>query len=320
MPTPTKSAVVGYLILVALGFAFVLSQRSDFQRMLSTLVHNIYPKSRLKRGALGVAITAIFVFFNHPRKGEIIVLLLIIIALSLYGFSELFKPEFSTGQKQFHALFVVLWCTAIVMAGWHFWPEPPPKSVNADNAFTPVPQPKPDPTPPLPAPRPPRPSFTYVAPGVVAVNLDAWDFLVRHKGPKTNESVEILFTDEVRAKQVAEEYKKSGAILSTEDIASYERILNYPAVNPHCRGRIFADQFIWRSPTPDHERFAIEVTSEEMTVHEDLGIERVGDKWYISAVITDAETKEVLLRCKDHGFPGAKSTDEACFPAITDCE
>src|SRR5271155_5076622 len=99
MPTPTKSAVVGYLILVALGFAFVLSQRSDFQRMLSTLVHNIYPKSRLKRGALGVAITAIFVFFNHPRKGEIIVLLLIIIALSLYGFSELFKPEFSTGQS-----------------------------------------------------------------------------------------------------------------------------------------------------------------------------------------------------------------------------
>lgn len=97
-----------------------------------------------------------------------------------------------------------------------------------------------------------RPSFVFVVPGVW-LNGDTWDFIVNHRGPKTNYTVEVLFVDEDRKKRVV----AARSTLSSADIESYEKIFRYPEISPQGHGSIFATQFQWRPLNPEHEHYGL---------------------------------------------------------------
>jgi hypothetical protein len=157
-----------------------------------------------------------------------------------------------------------------------------------------------------------RPSFTYMVPGIW-VNNNSWDFIVGHKGPKTSRSVEILFTDTDKQKEVL----KGRTSISPQDIETYQRILSLPEVNPKGRGHVFAQQFLWTPLVPDHEHYAMQITASDRTVHEEAQIERVNDKWVYAMDVTDWETKKVLLSCTDPGFPNRPPAKGKCSPDQT---
>ncbi len=157
-----------------------------------------------------------------------------------------------------------------------------------------------------------RPSFTFIVPGVV-VNSDSWDFIVNHRGPNSSESVEILFIDLDRQKDVL---RKSPLYLSPQNIDSYERILKYPEVNPNGRGQLFALQFIWTPPVLDHEHYTIDITAKDRNIHQDLQVERVEGKWLWATQIKDSENGELLVNCKDPGFPYGPKAAIRCFPEM----
>ncbi len=159
-----------------------------------------------------------------------------------------------------------------------------------------------------------RPSFTFIVPGVV-LGGNSWDFIVNHRGPKSSESVQILFTDDDRKKAILAEHPQ---LLTPRDINSYQRILEYPEVNPDGRGEIFALQFVWKPFIMDHEHYTMEITDKDHRgLHQELQIENVGGKWYWATQITDSERGERLLDCKDSGFPYGKRASIPCFPKIT---
>ena len=155
-----------------------------------------------------------------------------------------------------------------------------------------------------------RPSFTFMVPGVW-VNGKTWDFIVNHRGPKTSRSVEILFTDDDRKDTL-----KNRTSISAADIQQYQQILNYPEVNPMGRGHIFATQFMWTPLLADHEHYSLHITATDRTVHEELQVERVNDKWYYAVEVKDWETQNTLLSCKDPGFPYGELRNRKCFPEI----
>jgi len=145
------------------------------------------------------------------------------------------------------------------------------------------------------------------------LNNNTWDFIIGHKGPKTSRSVEILFTDADKQREVLQR----STFLSQQDIEKYQKILNYPEVNPKGRGHVFATQFLWTPLVPDHEHYTMQITASDRTVHEEMQIERVNNKWLYAMDVTDWETKKILLSCKDSGFPNGPSAKNRCFPDAT---
>lgn len=160
-----------------------------------------------------------------------------------------------------------------------------------------------------------RPSFSFLVPGAV-FNGDAWDFIVNHRGPKSSESVQILFIDDDRRSALLAQRPR---IVTSQDIDSYQRILEYPEVNPDGRGQVFALQFVWKPLVMDHEHYTMEITdNEHRDIHQELQIEKVDGKWYWATQIIDSENKDKLLVCKDAGFPYGEKSPLACFPKFTD--
>jgi hypothetical protein len=158
-----------------------------------------------------------------------------------------------------------------------------------------------------------RPSFVFVVPGVVA-NGNSWDFIVNHRGPKSSESVEILFTDIDAQMDIL---GKSPKLLSPEDINKYQILLRYPSVNPGGRGSLFAQQFIWKPLVFGHEHYAIEITAADRRIHQDLQIEEIRDKWSWATQIKDTATGKQLLNCRDKDFPYGGEAPIRCFPEMT---
>jgi hypothetical protein len=157
-----------------------------------------------------------------------------------------------------------------------------------------------------------RPSFAFIVPGVV-VNNNSWDFIINHRGPKSSESVQMLFTDDDRQKALVSEHPKS---LTPQDMNSYMRMLNYQEINPNEQGHIFALQFIWTPLVFDHEHYTIEITDREhRAIHQELQIERVNGKWSWATQIT--ENGKPLLDCKDASFPYGSRAPIPCFPNVT---
>jgi hypothetical protein len=161
-------------------------------------------------------------------------------------------------------------------------------------------------------PPPKTESFVFVVPGVW-LNGNTWDFIVNHRGPDPSYHVEILFADLVKKKQVI----GNRTSISPADINSYQAILNYDEIDPKGRGSIFAKQFLWTPPVADHEEYSIEITWRDGSVHQDLQIERVNEKWFWATQIKDRESGKALVNCKDKGFPRGGPPDNACFPAMT---
>ena len=158
-----------------------------------------------------------------------------------------------------------------------------------------------------------RPSFVFMVPGVV-LNGNSWDFLINHRGPKTSESVQILFVDQDKQSEVL----RSHSSLSGADLDSYQRLITYPQINPMGRGQIFAQQFIWTPPVFDHEHYTIEITAKDRSIHQDIQIERVQGKWLWATQVKDRETGKQLLNCKDDGFPYGDQAPVRCFPEMTE--
>jgi hypothetical protein len=155
-----------------------------------------------------------------------------------------------------------------------------------------------------------------MVPAVIAVilNGNSWDFIINHRGPKSSESVEILFVDKDREQDAL---KRSPTYLSSEAIQTYQRILRFPEVNPTNRGNIFAKQFVWTPLVLDHEHYVIDITAKDRTVHQELQIERVKDKWLCATQLTDRKSGKQLLSCKDVDFRYGDKAPIRCFPEVT---
>jgi hypothetical protein len=162
-----------------------------------------------------------------------------------------------------------------------------------------------------PTPQPARPSFVFVVPGVV-LNGNSWDFIVNHRGPEPSFNVEILFVDDVKKDQTI----KGRTSITVDQLNSYQTMLRCPEIDPKGRGSIFATQFIWTPPVFDHERYLIDITWREGTVHQELQVERVEEKWFWATQITNRENGKLLADCKDKGFPYGPPKSKACFPEM----
>ena len=162
-------------------------------------------------------------------------------------------------------------------------------------------------------------SFVYLVPGVWVGHgpdypkMVSWDFIVNHRGPEPSYNVEILFVDEVKRDRVV--HGKTS--LTPAEVDSYQLVLKYPEIDPKGRGSIFAKQFIWTPPEPDHERYSFDITWRDGGVHQDLQVERAFGSWFWATQIRDRESAHVIVDCKDKGFPYGERRGKACFPEMT---
>jgi hypothetical protein len=155
------------------------------------------------------------------------------------------------------------------------------------------------------------PSFVFVVPGIW-LNGDTWDFIINHRGTRTSYSVEILFVDKDRREYLTRTQKS----LTPDDLNSYQMLLRLPEVNPKGRGSVFAKQFMWKPFSPLRSHFEAEITWRDGSVHEEVEIAKIQDKWTYAISLTDRESGKSLLRCHDKEFPSTE-TLPPCFPAVT---
>ena len=245
------------------------------------------PKSGLKKAALGMFVAAILLlgpFLNHPTKDELRYISAVLLVALLIGLSD-FLTKSPRNIAAFFFWFV-FGCACLLAVDWHFWP---------------------------------RTSFTYVSPLAFSPPR-TWDFGILHKGPDPSEGIEIMFTDEVKQKNVLDSLNKTGAPLTLNDINSYQKLINIPEMDPLCRNHMFAQQFLWTPPEIDHQHYSLVISAREIQVLEDLKIENVAGKWHYAAEIRNREGNGVLLNCRDKGFPGATDQDAACWPMLGQCE
>ena len=155
-----------------------------------------------------------------------------------------------------------------------------------------------------------RPSFVFMAPGVV-LNGDTWDFITNHRGPKSSFNVQILFMDEDRKNYLT----RTKTSLTPDDINSEQALWALPEVNPLGRGNIFAQQLIWKPFNLSFSHFTAEITWRDGSVHEELQIARVQDKWQYAMRVNDRESGKRLIWCRDKDFP-SNETLPPCFPDV----
>lgn len=128
--------------------------------------------------------------------------------------------------------------------------------------------------------------------------------------------MQILFIDDDRQKSILDKHPQR---LTLEDLDSYEKMLNYPEINPNGQGHIFAPQFIWTPLILDHEHYTMEITDRDHRgIHQELQIERANGKWFWATQIT--ENGKPLLDCKDAGFPYGSKAPIPCFPKVLNPE
>jgi len=108
------------------------------------------------------------------------------------------------------------------------------------------------------------PSFPFVVPGVW-IATGGWDFIVNHRGKEASLHIEILFTDKIRQEQVLIPGKQS---LSPEELNSYQRLYKFSEIDPKGQGSIYATQFLWSPPTPEHEKYSIDATWRDGRTHQ----------------------------------------------------
>jgi hypothetical protein len=156
-----------------------------------------------------------------------------------------------------------------------------------------------------------KPSFAFIVPGVV-LNGDEWDFIANHRGSKSSSNVQVLFTDEDRKDYLTH----SQTSLTPADINSYQVLWSLPEVNPMGRGSIFAQQLIWKPFNLEHSHFTAEITWRDGSIHEELQIARINEKWQYAMRISDRETGKNLVWCRDKDFPSSDAVP-VCFPEMT---
>jgi hypothetical protein len=186
-----------------------------------------------------------------------------------------------------------------------------PLTCNGDITFQMASSLPPSTPPSQPTPPPVQPSFVFVYPGGW-VNGNTWDFIVNHRGPAVCYNIEMLFVDQVKL----ESLRHDKTSFTPSDLNSYQTLLRYPEIDPKGRSGIFAKQFLWTPSIPDHERYTIESAWRDGRVHQDLQVERVDGKWFYATVIKDVETGNILMDCKDAGFPIGPAKARRCFPEI----
>ena len=134
------------------------------------------------------------------------------------------------------------------------------------------------------------PSFVFVVPGVW-VNGDTWDFIVKHRGPKTVYNAKLTFTDEDRIRAFSQHPQD----------AMYVQ-LDFPEINPHKSG--VAKQFLWKPLIQDDEHYSVIIESRNTNFFQILEIKMVDGKWVWATRITDLNRDhKLILECKDSTFP-----------------
>jgi hypothetical protein len=155
-----------------------------------------------------------------------------------------------------------------------------------------------------------RPSFVFVTP-VSMIPEDTWYFGINHRGPKTSYGTQILFVDQDRADFM----KRTQTSLSPSDMNSFQVLLSFPEVNPMGHGNIYQLIFPWKPFSPTHSRFNADITWRDGTVHQELEIAKVQEKWTYRMKITDRHSEKILLWCKDSDFPSHEPIGP-CFPDV----
>jgi len=81
------------------------------------------------------------------------------------------------------------------------------------------------------------------------------------------------------------------------------------------RGSIFVAPLLWKPFNLSFSRFTAEITWREGSVHEEIQIARVADKWQYSIRVTDRENGRRLIQCHDKDFPSSEPMPP-CFPNV----
>jgi len=166
------------------------------------------------------------------------------------------------------------------------------------------------------------PSFVYVAPGVLGFKMIPtggaqysaqymWAFHVLHSGTEPSYNVTLLFVDDVAREQVGRK-----AVLTPDDTKRYQLLLKFPEVDAYGRGNINPLNFPWTTPRPGHEKYHVTLTWRDGSIYETLEVEKVGEKWLYAMSLKDNETNQLLVDCKDNGFPSGPSSQYSCFPKM----
>ena len=145
-------------------------------------------------------------------------------------------------------------------------------------------------------------SFLFVRPTFYDPIAMQWFFFVDHKGSEPVQNIDVIWNDEAKP-------------FTQHSIAK----LHYPEIDPQpTLGPMARGQFPWRSPTPEHEHFTVEISYRGAQVYQDLRIERVENSWAIATRVSNSGPKgQTLLACKDPSFPSELGYEDGlpkCWP------
>lgn len=146
--------------------------------------------------------------------------------------------------------------------------------------------------------------------------MDSWDFIVKHRGDKAVESIDLYFVDVDRLESIRKNTPPNTPINPDQ----YSRFLHIDKMYPKGLESLFAKQFIWSPDTREHGHYSVDISGSTGRFHEDLFIEKTeGKNMYASAArVEEIDTKRPLLICRDRSFPKSVAptivTDQDCFP------
>jgi hypothetical protein len=157
------------------------------------------------------------------------------------------------------------------------------------------------------------PSFVFACCAIV-VNNNAWDFILKHRGDKAVESIDVLFNDVYRLQSIRKNTPQKTVVNPSE----WSVFLHIDKMYPKGLGSLFAKQFIWKPDSLDHGQYSLDISASTGRFHEDLFVEKANGKYTNAARVEEIDTKRTLFVCRDRDFPKslapAMVAENNCFP------
>jgi hypothetical protein len=157
------------------------------------------------------------------------------------------------------------------------------------------------------------PSFVFACCTIV-VNNNAWDFIIKHRGDKAVESIDVLFNDVYRLEYIRKNTPPNTVVNPNE----WSVFFHIDKMYPKGLGSLFAKQFIWKPDSLDHGQYSLDISTSSGRFHEDLFVEKTNGKYTNAARVEEIDTKRTLFVCRDRDFPKSLApaivSKSNCFP------
>jgi hypothetical protein len=157
------------------------------------------------------------------------------------------------------------------------------------------------------------PSFVFACCTIV-VNNNAWDFIIKHRGDKAVDSIDVLFTDAYRLQSI----RKNTPPNTSVDPSQWSFFFHIDKMYPKGLGQLFAKQVIWKPDSLDHGQYSLDISASTGRFHEDLFIEKTNGKYTDAARVDDIDAERTLFVCRDRDFPTSLAPSivakNNCFP------